>query len=73
MIKPKNIEIKDAHYLNISFDSTEGLNKFISFLLKSKIDGFGFEKSKGNTTYMAFFKDDEIIKIKEYLEYEKKD
>jgi len=69
---PKNIEIKPCYHLDVSFDSTEGLNKFIEFLLQNKLSGFGFEKTSKNTIYAGVFTEEEINKVKKYLNYESK-
>jgi len=68
----KNIEITPCYHLEITFDSTEGLNKFVEFLLNNKINSSGFEKISNNTTYKGICSEEEITKIKEYLKYESK-
>jgi hypothetical protein len=61
------IEIIPCHRLKVSFSSTEGLNKLTEFFFRNNIKGLGFEASKGNKIYTGFFTEEEINKIKEYL------
>ena len=61
------IEITPCYCLKVSFSSTEGLNKFTEFMFRENIKGLGFESSKRNKIYTAFFTEEEITKIKEYL------
>jgi len=67
MEKPKNIEIVPCFRLNVVFESTEGLNKFIEFLLQNKIKGLGTESSKKNIIYTSFFTEEEMKKINKYF------
>ena len=60
-----NIKTQNCYKLQISFDSTEGLNKFINFLSENKIIGLGFDNTEKNIHYTGFFTQEEINKIKE--------
>jgi hypothetical protein len=66
----KKIEITTCHKLDVTFSSTEGLNKFTEFMFRNNIKGMGFEKSIKNSIYTGFFTDKEIKKIKEHFNYE---
>ncbi len=66
-IKINSVEITKCSRLIVSFSSPEGLNKFTEFLFRKDIKGLGFESSKKNTDYTAFFTEEETEKIKVYL------
>jgi len=57
-------KITNCYRLDISFNSTEGLNKFTEFILKNNIKGLGFEASEKNISYIGFFGEEEMEMIR---------